>query len=227
MIVFDKVTLRYHYDDFDLLKGVSFTLNEGVNTVLADAQSGKSSICKLLLKDVKPTSGSILVDGQDISSITNANLDILYLPTNSAFFEGRSVLYNIEYPLRVRKYPKTERRERAMQVAQELGIDDLAAKVKKLSSEKRRLVALARGLTVRRKVVLFDDYFVGDSEQKIDMGEVLRLFEGATCVILTSDASIAAGNTVVLDGGVTVYQGDAETARLKVSELGWLATAVK
>ncbi|MCH5151410.1 MAG: ATP-binding cassette domain-containing protein [Clostridiales bacterium] len=224
MIIFDNVTLRYHYDDFDLLKGASFTLADGVNTVLADVQSGKGSICKLLTKDVAATSGRITVDGQDIASITNSNLDILYLPTNPAFFENRSVQYNIEYPLRVRKYPKNGRRERAMQVASELGIDKLDAKVKKLSLEERKLVALARGLTVQRKTVLFDDFFIADCDGLEARDRVLQYFDGSTCVILTSDARLATGNTVVLDGGVAVYQGNAETARKIVSELNWLVT---
>ena len=226
MIVFDDVTLRYHYDDFDLLKGASFMLVEGVNTVLADVQSGKSSVCKLLLKDVAPTRGRITLDGQDVASITNSNLDILYLPTNPAFFENRSVQYNIEYPLRVRTYSKLERKERAMQIAKSLGVDNLDAKVKRLPPEKRRLVALARGLTVKRKIVLFDDFFAFDDGLEA-RDEVLQRFEGATCVILTSDARLATGNTVVLDGGVTVYQGDAETARQTVGELGWLVDSIR
>ena len=226
MIIFDNVTLRYHYDDFDLLKGASFTLADGVNTVLADVQSGKSSICKLLTKDVAPTSGRITVDGQDIASITNSNLDILYLPTNPAFFENRSVQYNIEYPLRVRKYPKNERIERAIKAANELGIDELDAKVKSLPPEKRKLVALARGLTVKRKTVLFDDFFAfdGSSECLAEMDNILQRFQGATCVILISDARLATGNTVVLDGGVAVYQGHADGARKIVGEMDWLVT---
>ena len=226
MITFNDVTLRYHYDDFDLLKGANFTLIDGVNTVLADVQSGKSSVCKLLLKDVKATSGQILVDGQDISSITNANLDILYLPTNPAFFENRSVLYNIEYPLSVRKYPKAERQERAKQVAIELGIERLDVKLKTLTAHERKLVALARGLTVKRKTVLLDDFFT-EQDGAEQIFKVLQYFDGATCVILTSDARLATGNVVVLDGGVTVYQGDAEGARQTVSNLGWLNDSLR
>ena len=223
MIAFDNVTLRYHYDDFDLLKGASFTLVEGVNTVLADVQSGKSSICKLLLKDVEPTSGHITLDGRDISSITNANLEILYLPTNPTFFESRSVLYNIEYPLRVRKFSKSERNKRAMELIQQFGIDKIDAKVRNLSLRERRLVALARGLSVKRKIVLFDDFFDND-DGFAELDGVLKYFENTTCVILTSDARLATGRTVVLDGGVAVYQGDADGARKTVSDLSWLVT---
>ena len=220
MIVFDNVTLRYHYDEYDLLKGVSFSLTDGVNTILADTQSGKTSICKLLTKQISPTTGQILVDGQDLSCITNSNLDILYLPRNPVFFERRSVLYNIEYPLRVRKVAQQERNSRVNEVIERLGIDGLKRKLKQLDSHDRNLVALARGLTVRRKVVLFDDYFCEQNVNEIQ--QTVDLFDGACAVIVTSEQSLAQGNVVVLDGGNVVYQGDANEARKVVSELGWL-----
>lgn len=224
MIVFDNVTLKYHYDEYPLLKGVSFTLKNGVNTVLCDTQSGKTSLCKLLVKDIAPTSGHIFVDGTPISSITNAHLGILYLPSNPTFFVTRSVEYNIAYPLKVRKATKAERQSKVKQVTLKLGIVNLKQKVKKLSPTDKLTVALARGLTVERKVVLFDDFFSGN-QGNID--NVLQLFEGVTCVIFTSDANLARGNVVVLDGGAVVYQGDADSAKQTVSKLGWLNDSLR
>ena len=220
MIVFDNVTLRYPYDEFDVLKGASFTLHKGINTVLADAQSGKSSICKLLLKDIAPTSGHIFVDEQDIASITNSNLDILYLPRNPAFFRRRSVQYNMEYPLIIRKVGKAERRNRVWEIAEQFGLN-LDVKVNKLSQSQARTLALARGLTVKRSIALFDDFFDGDIENLNYINNVLQQFE--TCVIFTSDTRQANGHTVVLDGGIIVFEGDVEQAKQVVDSLYWLA----
>ena len=220
MIIFDDVKLRYPYDEFDVLKGASFILHEGVNTVLADVQSGKSSICKLLMRDIVPTSGQIFVNGQEISSITNSNLDILYLPRNPVFFESRSVLYNLEYPLKVRKMEKLQRRQVAHEIATQFGID-LEAKIRNLSLAQRRKLALARGLTVKRKIALFDSFFDGDEPDFQYINSVLQHFD--TCVIFTSDPRLAKGNTVVLDGGITLFQGDAEQAQQCVSNLFWLS----
>ena len=220
MIVFSNVTLRYHYDDFDVLRGASFELHEGVNTILADAQSGKSSICKLLLRDVAPTSGQIIVDGQQIDSIPNSSLDILYLPSKPVFFEKRSVQYNVEYPLRIRKVARAERQERVQGIAEQFGLN-LDAKVKLLSPSERRTLALARGLTVKRKIALFDSFFDADELSLEHINSILQRFD--TCVVLTSDPCIAMGHTVVLDGGEVVYQGDAVEAQQRVSELYWLA----
>ena len=222
MIVIDNVTLTYPYDRFDVLKGVSFTVCEGVNTILADAQSGKTSICRLLLRDIEPTGGKIFVEGQQISCITSRNLDILYLPSNPVFFERKSAQYNMEYPLKIRKVSKLERRNRVREIATQLGVP-LEVKVCKLSPQQRRTLALARGLTVEREIALFDDFFDGD-EDLLNIGNVLQRFQ--TSVIVTSDVRLAMGHTVVLDGGVVVFEGDASEARQVVSNLHWLTRIV-
>lgn len=230
MIEFRDVNLRYHYDEFALLKGANFTLRDGLNSVLCDTQSGKSSICKLLIKEVAATGGQIFIEGLPISSITSADLGILYLPSAPAFFENRSVRFNVEYPLKVRKVGKPQRSQRAEAAAKLVGLDCLDEKVKKLDGKTRQLVALARGLTVERKVVLFDDFFEIDSDQESALarvGSVTELFENATCVILSSDKRLAMGNTVVIDGGVAVYQGDAEQAQRVIDGLGWIAESIR
>ena len=223
MIEFKNVALHYHYDEYALLKDLNFTLTDGVNTVLCDTQSGKTSICKLLTKQFKPTDGHIFVDGQDISSITNECLGILYIPSNPSFFENRSVKYNVTYPLKVRKVCKSERTERFERVARSVGLSEVKTKVKKLPLRERKRAALARGLTVERRVVLLDD-FCDDAEQ---IDGIIKLFNGAATVIFTSDVALARGNVVILDGGVTVYCGDAEGAREIRKNLSWIVDSLR
>ena len=223
MIEFRNVVLQYRYDEFTLLKGVSFTLRDGVNTVLADTQSGKSSICKLLCKEVAANSGEILIDGLEIKSITSADLGILYLPSKPTFFENRSARFNVEYPLKVRKVARADRQRIAEQATASMGIDFLDVKVKKLTAEQRKQVALARGLTVERKIVLFDDFFNLDGDSSLAyVDSVLDKFKNATCVILSSDIRLAMGNVTVLDGGVAVYEGNSDGAKGVVDGLSWL-----
>lgn len=218
MIEFSHVSLTYPYEEYALLKDLTFTLTEGVNTVLCDTQSGKSSICKLLTKQFAPTSGQIIVDGQEISCITNQGLGILYLSGNPTFFDNRSVRYNVTYPLKVRQLPKTERNKRFDEVAEQLVITNPDVKLKKLSLPERKRIALARGLTVERRTVLLDD-FCNDTDS---LDKTVALFGGATIVIFTSNVNLARGNVVVLDGGNTVYQGDAAGAAQCKQTLSWI-----
>lgn len=218
MIRFDNVHLRYPYDEFELLKGVNLQLDGAVSTVLCDGQSGKTSLCKLLMRQVQPTSGQILLDGAPISSITPQHLGILYLSDKPVFFERRSVADNIAYPLKLRKMPRQQRLEAAKQAAARFGFDP-SARAKFLSAADRRKLALARGLTAQRNIVLFDDFFSDDSAGAVN--DVLALFDGAMCIIFTSNPALATGNCAVLDNGITVYSGNADGARACVDSLQW------
>ena len=223
MIVFDKVSLKYPYDEYAVIKDASFALTAGVNTVLCDVQSGKSSLCRLLIKEVSPTSGKILSDGEDISRITNERLGILYLPNNPVFFERRSVLYNIAYPLKLRKVAKSERLSRAREIADSLHIPDVNVRAGQLDERTRKAAALARGLTVKRNAVLFDDFF-GEAEY---VDEVLDLFVAEIKAVFTSDVSLARGNVTVMDGGYTVFCGGADGAKRAVDGLGWIYDSLR
>lgn len=202
MIVFDKVTYRYHYEQFDIFKELSFSLTEDVNTILCGEQGGKSSICKLLCNQIAPQSGTVTIDG--IQCNENADNGVLWLPSKPTFFERRSVLFNIAYPLQVRKVAKLQRDIIAKQLAEQFGLP-ADTKVSKLTPQQKRTLAIARGLTVERKVVLFDDFF-NDKQQ---LQQTLQLFPDTTKVILTSHASLATGHTVVIDCGECIFQGDA------------------
>ena len=212
MIIFDNVKFCYPYEQFDLFKGVSFVLDQDVNTILCDEQSGKSSICKLLCNQIVPQSGSITIGG--IQCNANKDNGVLWLPQNPAFFEGRGVLFNIAYPLKVRKVAKLQRDIIAKQLAEQFGLP-ADVKVKKLSPEQKRTLALARGLTLDRKVVLFDDFF-HDRQQ---LEQALELFPNAIKVILTSNPALATGHTVVIDCGECAFQGDASDAVAKFEQL--------
>lgn len=221
MIEFNSVVLRYPYDDFDLLKGVSFSLVEGVNTVVCDVQSGKSSLCNLLCGEVKPTSGNVYLDGKDILGITNRDRGILYLSSDPTLFLHKTVQQNVEYPLVVRKTEKSQRSSIAAQAMLSVGIADLAkVKAKKLDENQKIAVMLARGLTVSRKVVLFDGIFDGGN---VDVTQTLNLFDSPIKVILTSKKDLLIGNVIVLDGGKCVYQGNADGAKIVLDGLVFLS----
>lgn len=208
MIVFDNVTYRYHYEQFDLLKSLSFTLHDGVNTILCGEQGGKSSLCKLLCNEIVPQSGKITING--IQCNATQDNGVLWLPKNPTVFDNRSVAYNIAYPLKVRKVVKQQRDIIARQLAEQFGLPT-DAKAKTLTDEQKRTLAVARGLTINRQVVLFDDFFA----TKQQLTQTLELFPDAIKVVLTSSTSHAVGNTVVIDCGECIFQGDANQAVAK------------
>ncbi len=211
MILFDNVKYRYQYEQFELFKGLSFTLQQGVNTILCGAQSGKSSICKLLCNDISPQQGSITMDGQMLPKGDNG---VLWLPKCPTFFENRTLLYNVAYPLKVRKVEKSRRLAEASKIVLQFDLDP-KQKVKKLSFEQKKKLAIARALTCQRKVVLLDDFC--KSVQEIE--QIVTLFPIATVVVLTSNVSLAVGNTILLDGGVCLFEGESSIAQQQATQL--------
>ncbi|MBR2966688.1 MAG: ABC transporter ATP-binding protein [Clostridia bacterium] len=227
MIEFCNVSFQYQYADLPLLTNLSFCLQNGTNTVLCDYQSGKTTIAKLLMGQISPTSGAILWNGQPLEQMGLAERGILYLPKQPVFFNGKSVFFNLAYPLRVRKTPKKQIEQIVMKVANQLGIENLLkTKVGKLTGQQKLQVALARGLTVQRQVVVLDGFLEQlDQQQKQQVFSLLQYIP--TCIILTDDTSLAQGTTVVLDGGACVFQGDATTAQSVVENLYWLANKTR
>ena len=219
MIRFQNVTFKFPYDDFALLEDATFTLQDGLNTILCDVLSGKTTICRLILGEILPQSGEITIDGKRFSP--KEHPDVLYLPQNPTFFNGRSVLFNLQYPAKVRKIlPQTQ--QRILQLATAFGFEKkLRQKVKNLSQQEKTQLALARGLTVQRKIVLFDDFFDDTCAEPRQLLQQRFPF-CKMAVVLTSCPELACGNTVVLHGKKCVYQGDAEGAKQVVRSLCWL-----
>ena len=224
MIEFQNIFLQYHYEKYSLFEGLSFALADGVSTVLCDVQSGKTSLCKLILGQLAPNSGAVTVNGKNVCG-RDCNLSALYLPASPAFFPNKSVLYNLQYPLKVRKIPPQQQQLHAL--AAQFDLDNvLQQKVKTLSASQQKRLARARGLVVCREVVLFDDFF-DDTMSEGEIQDVLQLFDCKACVIVTSNPALAFGNTVVISDKRCLFQGEAEAARNVVSSLGWLAAGLK
>ncbi|MBQ2710488.1 MAG: ATP-binding cassette domain-containing protein [Clostridia bacterium] len=203
MITFNDIHLQWQYEQFELLKGISCTLKEGINTIVCDSQGGKTSICKLLTKVVSPTSGTITVNGTNLADIDNKDLDLLYLSANPTFFNGKSVLYNVCYPLLVRKLNKAYAKAYAMELLEENNLAHLAkTKVRKLSAQEKLLVSFVRGQTVDRQIVLLDDVF--DTAELFEQHRLFSRFNQACTVILTSNSDLAQGNVITIDGGEIV-----------------------
>lgn len=227
MIEFQNVSFKYHYEQFSLFENLSFTLTDGTNTVLCDVMSGKSTLCKMILGLQKPDSGKIIVDGKDICLNKKFNAtDALLLPSRPVFFQNKTVRYNLQYPLRVRKQKADA--DALYELACQFGLSAVwNQKVRTLSPVLQKKLAIARGLTVPRKIVLFDGFFDDTMNDCLSTEEVLRLFDCKMKVVLTDDSSLAVGHTVVLDGKTCVFQGNADEAKRIAYNLGWLSEKLK
>ncbi|MEU9360385.1 betaine/proline/choline family ABC transporter ATP-binding protein [Streptomyces sp. NPDC048301] len=200
------------------VRDVSFDVAKGeVFVVMGLSGSGKSTLVRCLTRLIEPTSGSLAMDGEDILSMDTARLRELRRHRAAMVFQHfgllphRTVLDNVAYGLEIQGVGKAERRSRAAELVEKVGLAGLEdRRPAQLSGGQQQRVGLARALAVDPSVLLFDEPFSAlDPLIRREMqDEVVRLHreEGRTMVFITHDLgeALRLGTRIALmrDGGI-------------------------
>ena len=209
--------VRKEFGDFIAVNGSSFTIRDGEFFVmLGPSGCGKTTTLRMIAGLELPTSGQILLDGEDVTFNRGSERDIAFVFQLYALYPHMSVRRNISFPLRIQGLPRAEVRERTETVARMLRIDHLLDKgVNGLASGDRQRVALGRAIVRQAKAYLMDEPLGAlDAEFRDLMCEELRLLHnriGATTVYVTHDqieAMSMADRICIMDKG-EVLQVDA------------------
>ena len=157
MLSFKDITARY--DAFTALIGLSLELRDGeLMTLLGPSGCGKTTTLKVAGGFIVPDEGQVLLDGEDITSLPPERRPTSTVFQNYALFPHMSVGENVAYGLRVRGVPKRERRLRAEEELERVGLGGYAgARVQELSGGQQQRVALARSLILNPAVLLLDE----------------------------------------------------------------------
>jgi glycine betaine/proline transport system ATP-binding protein len=185
------------------VKEVSFDVSDGeVFVVMGLSGSGKSTLVRLLTRLIEPTHGTIHMAGEDITSADDGKLRELRRRQVAMVFQHfgllphRKVVDNIAFGLEVRGEPKAERRNRAQEMVDLVGLSGYENSYPdQLSGGMQQRVGLARALASDPKVMMFDEPFSAlDPLIRRDMqNEVIRLHHevGKTMVFITHDLAEA------------------------------------
>ena len=211
------------------LNGVSLTIGKGdVIVIIGPSGSGKSTFLRSLNLLEPPTSGSVVVEGTDITKKKNAqgkriDLDAHRRKMGMVFqhfnlFPHKTVLENLTIsPILVKKTDKAAAKAKAMELLGRVGLADRAdAYPSQLSGGQKQRVAIVRALAVEPDVMLFDEPTSALAPEMV--GEVLDVMkqlarDGMTMVVVTHEMGFAreVGNRVVfMDEGRIVEQGTPE-----------------
>ncbi len=196
MIELKNVYLKYT-KDFNVLQDVSFEIKTGEKVVLYGTEaSGKSSLLRTIVGIETPLKGEVYVKGLPANKVDYKNeVSLGFLPCHPAFLDNKSVLKNIEYPLKLRKVDKALRNIKINNVLVSYGLTGLKdQKVKDLSYYDRIKVCLARFALRNIEVFVIDDIFkrLNESESKkiIDYINDLIMVNNATAIIAVSDENL-------------------------------------
>ena len=198
-----KETVLEETDCVVAVRDVSFKVHRGEFFVIMGLSgSGKSTLIRLILRLIEPTTGKILIDGENVASYTERQLSNLRRYTTSMVFQHfglfphRSVIDNVSYGLKVRGVKKTERYTRAREVIETVGLKGWENYLPSaLSGGMQQRVGLARALANDPEILLMDEPFSGlDPLIRREMqDELLDILERVkkTIVFVTHDLNEA------------------------------------
>jgi putative spermidine/putrescine transport system ATP-binding protein len=181
------------FGDVVAVDGVNLGVREGeFFSMLGPSGSGKTTCLRMIAGFEQPTSGRILLDGEDVSRKAPYERQVNTVFQDYALFPHMTVEDNVGYGLMVRKVPKQERRERVSGALEMVRLPEYGdRKPAQLSGGQRQRVALARALVMRPKVLLLDEP-LGALDLKLRQAMQIELKEiqqevGLTFIYVTHD----------------------------------------
>lgn len=223
-------TSRFGGNKVEALKNVSFAVKQGEYVaIMGESGSGKTTLLNILASLDKPTSGSVILDGKDLSKMKESqaaafrrdNLGFVFQEFN--LLDTFTIEDNIYLPLVLAGKSHSEMKERLEPVAAQLGITDLLKKYPyEVSGGQKQRAAVARALITNPKLILADEPTGALDSKATD--ELLRLFAeinrtGQTILMVTHSVRAASHASRVLfikDGEVfhQIYRGDHSNEQL-------------
>jgi lipopolysaccharide export system ATP-binding protein len=230
------VSIAKSYDRKSVLKDVSLAVRRGeVVGLLGPNGAGKTTCFYSIMGLVRPDSGRILLDGDDITGLPmyrRAILGLGYLPQETSIFRGLTVSQNIMAVLEVAEPDRRVRAERLEKLLGEFHIDHLRdASAMALSGGERRRCEIARALAADPTIMLLDEpfagidpisiadirYLVGELKQR-DIGVLITDHNVRETLDLVDRACIIYDGQVLFAGSPEALVADANVRRLYLGE---------
>jgi phospholipid/cholesterol/gamma-HCH transport system ATP-binding protein len=161
--------LRKSFGPQVVLNGIDLTIDRGKTlSVLGRSGAGKSVLLKLIIGLIKPDSGSIEIEGQDIAKVSRDQSNEIrkkmgFVFQNGALYDSLTVAQNVEFPLaRHTQLSREQRNQRVRELLSKVGMERDADKLpSKISGGMQKRVGLARALALNPEIVLFDEPTAG------------------------------------------------------------------
>ena len=232
----DVRSIAKAYDRRAVLHDVSLSVHRGeVVGLLGPNGAGKTTCFYSVMGLVKPDSGRIFLDGEDITDLPmyrRAILGLGYLPQETSIFRGLSVEQNILSVLEVSEPDKAVRSQRLEQLLGEFGLTGLRdSAAMALSGGERRRCEIARALAADPSIMLLDEPFAGIDPISIsDIRELVRELKQRDIGVLITDHNVRetldiVDRACIIYDGQVLFQGtpealvaDSEVRRLYLGE---------
>ena len=200
MIDFDNVSKQYKNSNTPALDGINLNIEQGDFVFLVgQSGSGKSSLLRLLLKEEKPTSGTVTVDGINVAKLPNRKVPAFRRTMGIVFQDfrllpGKTVFDNVAFGMEVIGKSKKEIQQRIPAILELVGLEEKAHRLpSELSGGEQQRVALARAFVNKPKLLLADEP-TGNLDPSTSVG-IMKLLDrinrtGTTIIMATHDVAI-------------------------------------
>lgn len=204
------------FNQVKIIDNLDLVIPDGKFTVLVGPSGcGKTTLLRMIAGIGPASSGQIFMDGEDITDLDPGKRDIAMVFQNYAIYPTMTVRDNIEFGLKNRKVPKTERQKRIQEVSNMVGLSEyLDRKPSTLSGGQRQRIALARAMVKNPKVFLMDEPLSNlDAKLRNSMrSELIEMHKQlqTTFVYVTHDqveAMAMADIIVLMDHGQIMQKG--------------------
>ena len=208
------------FGDLEILKGITENIEKGEKVVIiGPSGSGKSTFLRCLNLLEKPTSGSIIFEGTDITNSSEKELNLMRQKMGLVFqhfnlFANLSIINNITLaPVKLKLMTKEEAEAKAEELLKKVGLLDKAYNYpSQLSGGQKQRIAIARSLAMNPDVMLFDEPTSALDPEMV--GEVLNIMteladDGMTMVVVTHEMGFArevASRVMFMADGVIMEQ---------------------
>jgi sulfate transport system ATP-binding protein len=185
------------YGDFVALDHVDFVVPTGsLTALLGPSGSGKSTLLRAIAGLDQPDSGTVTINGRDVTRVPPQRRGIGFVFQHYAAFKHLTVRDNVAYGLKIRKRPKAEIKEKVDNLLEVVGLSGFQSRYpNQLSGGQRQRMALARALAVDPQVLLLDEPFGAlDAKVREDLRSWLRRLHDevhVTTVLVTHDQTEA------------------------------------
>ena len=222
-IEFRNVTMIF--DDRNVLDDLSFKVMKGeTKIILGGSGSGKSTTIKLVLGLLKPDSGQILVNGEDITNYSETQMmrvrkNIGMIFQEGALFDSLSVYENVAFKLHEQGVPEDEVEGEVRRMLRFVNLEDAIDKMPaELSGGMRRRVGIARALVGDPKIVMFDEPTAGldppTARTICELAMKLRDLEDVSSIFVTHEMNnldyLTSEYAVVNEAGEVIFEKEGE-----------------
>ena len=215
------VSLRDIVVEFDgqrILDGLNLDIHDKeFVTLLGSSGCGKTTTLRLIAGFLEPTSGKVLLKGEDITGVPPYKRPVNTVFQKYALFPHLNVFENVAFGLRLKKMDEETIRRKVRDMLEVVGLKGFERRsIGQMSGGQQQRVAIARAIATNPEIIFFDEPTSALDPELT--GEVLKVIkklaeEHMTMVIVTHEMAFAravSDRVIFMDGGVIVEQGDPE-----------------